>query len=120
VANLDLVTAGACDRRAVEALAQEDLGAVFDRLKGGYDFVVVDVCPVLPVTDALLVGQHADAVLFSVLRNVSRLPAVYEAQQRLTALDIRTLGAVMVGEVVRTYGVERYVAGVKGTVGASL
>jgi capsular exopolysaccharide synthesis family protein len=118
--NLSLVTAGMCDRQAVEALAQEDLGAIFDRLKEGYDFVVVDVCPVLPVTDALLVGQHADAVLFAVLRNVSRLPAVHEAQQRLTALDIRTLGAVVVGEVVRTYGVERYVAGVKGPVGASL
>jgi polysaccharide biosynthesis transport protein len=109
------VTAGASDRQAVEALAQEDLGEFFDRLKEGNDFVVVDVCPVLPVTDALLVGQHADAVVFSVLRNVSRLPAVYEAQQRLTALDIRTLGALVVGEAVRSYGVQRYFAGVKGS-----
>jgi hypothetical protein len=65
---------------------------------------------VLPVADALLVGQHADAALFAVFRNVSRLPAVCAAQQRLSALNIRMLGAVVVGEAVETYGVERYLA----------
>jgi capsular exopolysaccharide synthesis family protein len=111
VANLSLLSAGLCDRRAVDVLAQDNLGDVFDQLKEEYDFVVVDVCPVLPVADALLVGQHADAVVFSVLRNVSRLPAVYAAQQRLTSLDIRLLGAVVVGEAVQTYGVDRYLPG---------
>jgi polysaccharide biosynthesis transport protein len=110
VENLWLLSAGQGDRRAVQALGKEDLGKVFDAFKAEFDFVVVDVCPVLPVPDALLVGQHADAALFAVLRNVSRLPAVYAAQQRLGALDIPTLGAVVVGEAVQTYGIDRYTA----------
>ena len=40
------------------------------------DLIVVDSCPVLPVVDALLVGQHVDAVIFSILQDVSRLPKV--------------------------------------------
>jgi succinoglycan biosynthesis transport protein ExoP len=110
VENLWLLSAGMGDRRAVQALGKEDLGKVFERFKAEFDFVVVDVCPVLPVPDALLIGQHADAALFAVLRNVSRLPAVHAAQQRLSSVEIPTLGAVVVGEAVQTYGIDRYAA----------
>lgn len=113
VPGLDLLAAGNADRKAIDGLSQEGLGEVIDFLKGDYDFVVIDSCPVLPVADALLIGRHADAVVFSVLRNVSRLPAVYAAQRRLESLDIPMLGAVVVGEAIESYGVERYGAQAK-------
>ena len=94
---------------ALQALAQEGiLRNVFDELKEHYDFLIVDVSPVLPVADALLIGEHADAALLSVLRNVSRLPAVHAAQQRLASLGIRVLGAVVIGEGMEAYGQVRY------------
>jgi polysaccharide biosynthesis transport protein len=49
------------------------------------------------VTDTLMLGQHVDVVLLSVLRGASRLPTVYAARQRLAALDIPVLGAVVAG-----------------------
>jgi succinoglycan biosynthesis transport protein ExoP len=52
---------------------------------------------VLPVADSLLLGQRVDGVIFSVLRDVSRLPAVHLAHTRLHNLGIRTLGAVVIG-----------------------
>ncbi len=107
--NLSVLAAGAADRRALQALAQDGVvRTVFDELKEQYDFLIVDVSPVLPAADALLIGEHADAVLLSVLRNVSRLPAVYAAQQRLGALGIRVLGAVVIGEGLEAYGNVRY------------
>jgi polysaccharide biosynthesis transport protein len=107
--NLSLLAAGAADRRALQALAQEGiLRNVFAELKENYDFLIVDVSPVLPVADALLIGEHADAVVMSVLRNVSRLPAVHAAQQRLASLGIRVLGAVVIGEGLEMYGNVRY------------
>ena len=107
--NLSFLAAGVCDRQALQALAQEGiLRNVLAELKEQYDFVIIDVSPILPVADALLIGEHADAVLLSVLRNVSRLPAVHAAQQRLAALGIRVLGAVVIGEGMETYGQVRY------------
>jgi succinoglycan biosynthesis transport protein ExoP len=107
--NLSLLAAGTCDRQALQALAQEGiLRNVFDELKEHYDFLIVDVSPILPVADALLIGEHADAVLLSVLRNVSRLPAVHAARQRLASLGIRVLGAVVIGEGMEAYGQVRY------------
>jgi capsular exopolysaccharide synthesis family protein len=99
-----IMPAGKVDAHALQALAQEGVGGVFERLKEQYDFIVIDTSPVLPVPDALLLGKHADAVLLSVMRDVSRVPAVWAAHQKLEALGIRTLGTVVIGEKTETYG----------------
>jgi capsular exopolysaccharide synthesis family protein len=104
LSRLWVLPGGRCDSHALQALAQDEVRAVFERLKRHYDFIIIDAAPVLPVADSLLIGQHADAVLFAILRDVSRVPAVYAAQQRLSALGIRMLGAVVMGEKTNTYG----------------
>jgi capsular exopolysaccharide synthesis family protein len=103
ISRLWLLPAGRCDSHALQALAQDELRAVFERVKRHYDFIIIDAAPVLPVADALLIGQHADAALFTILRDVSRVPAVHSAQQRLTTLGIRMLGAVVIGEKTDAY-----------------
>jgi capsular exopolysaccharide synthesis family protein len=104
LSRLWMISAGKCDGHALQALAQEGVAGVFERLKEQFDFIVIDTSPVLPVTDPLLLGKHADAVLLTVMRDVSRIPAVYAAQKRLEALSIRVVGAVVIGEKVELYG----------------
>jgi capsular exopolysaccharide synthesis family protein len=103
ISRLWLMPAGKWDSHAVQALAQEQMRDFFGRLKDQYDFIIVDACPVLAVADSLLIGQHTDAALLSIMRDVSRMPTVYAAQQRLSALGIRMLGAVVIGEKTETY-----------------
>jgi capsular exopolysaccharide synthesis family protein len=97
VAGLSVVTAGQWDREVLRSLAREGTQAIFEKLKEEYEFIVVDSHPVLAATDSLLLGQHVDAVLLSVLRDVSRSPQVYTASQRLATLGVRLLGAVVNG-----------------------
>jgi capsular exopolysaccharide synthesis family protein len=94
---LALLPAGRWTSEAIQALAQNGIRPIFDMLKGQFDFLLLDSSPVLPVADALLLGQHVDAVILSVLRDVSRLPSVHAARQRLTTLGIRVLGTVVIG-----------------------
>jgi capsular exopolysaccharide synthesis family protein len=98
VEELSVITAGRCDSRTMRILAQGGLAGLFDRLRELYDFVIVDTSPVLPVSDALLVAQQCDAVLFSILRDVSRKAKIFAAYQRLSALRVKVLGAVVTGE----------------------
>ena len=49
----------------------------------------------LPAADALLLARHADAVILSVLREVSQTPRVYAANRRLEAVGARVLGTVV-------------------------
>ncbi|AGA26797.1 GumC family protein [Singulisphaera acidiphila] len=104
ISGLSLLTAGFSDSDSIQALASLDLRAMFDQLKEHYDFLVIDSSPVLPVADALLIGQHVDAVIFSVMRDVSRIPTVHAAYERLSRLGIRMLGAIVTGEQTDHYG----------------
>ena len=97
VSRLWLMPAGHWDAHAVQALAQDNIKTFFETLKRQYEFIIVDSCPVLPVADALSLGQNVDGVLYAVLRDVSRVPALQAAQQRLANLNVRTLGAVLIG-----------------------
>ena len=94
---LSIVAAGQWDREVIQSLARGGMEGVFEKLREEFDFIIVDSHPVLAAADALQIGQHADAVLLSVLKQVSQMPRVYTACQRLAALDIRVLGAVVCG-----------------------
>ena len=108
VDGLSLVTAGGFDPAALQALAQGGGRRLFDEFKADFDYVVVDSAPVLPLADSLLVGQQVDAVLLSVLRDVSRLPQIQAAHQRLRELDIPVLGAVVNGAARLSHGYAGY------------
>jgi len=98
VPNLWIISAGLCNHRVVAALAQgQPLEMLFNRIRGQFDFIVVDTCPILPVADTLLVAQYVDGVIFSILQDVSQLPKVHSAVERLVQLGIPFLGAVVNG-----------------------
>jgi capsular exopolysaccharide synthesis family protein len=97
VGRLWLLSAGHWDNHAIQALAQEQVRTMLEQIKQQYDFVIVDSSPILPVADALLLAQHVDGVLLSVMRDVSRAPAVHAAKTRLDHMGVRTIGAVLIG-----------------------
>jgi Mrp family chromosome partitioning ATPase len=103
-----VISAGQRDSRASQALAGQRMREVLDQLRPNYEFIVVDSAPVLPVADSQLIGQHTDGVVFSIMRDVSRLPQVYAAYERLSVLRIRTLGAVVNGISGGSYGAGDY------------
>ncbi len=93
--NLSVMPAGQWDREVLAALARGGLEAMFDKLAEEFDFILIDSHPVLEAADALLIGRQADAVLLSVLSDVSQMPRVYAAQQQLAGVGIRLMGAVV-------------------------
>lgn len=105
---LDVMTGGRCDALALQMLAQDAARGIFAAVAPDYDFVIVDTSPVLPVADALLLGQQVDAVLFSIMHEVSCLPHVQQAYERLSVLGVRVLGAVVNGAAGSTYGYDGY------------
>jgi succinoglycan biosynthesis transport protein ExoP len=110
---LDLMTTSPWDGSTLEALAQEHIPILLERLKKDYDLIVIDSAPVLGgVADSLLIAKHVDAVLFSIRRGVSRVPTVAAAQQRLAMLGVRMLGAVVHGTALEaSYGYHYHYAG---------
>ena len=62
----------------------------------------------LAVSDSLHIGQHADAAVFSIMRDVSSMPKVHAAHDRLARLGVRVLGAVVTGTPLEHYDSKYY------------
>jgi capsular exopolysaccharide synthesis family protein len=103
-ANLFLLPAGLWDRNVVQELAKTGVTSIFEKLRDEFDFIIVDSHPVLGATDSLLIAQYVDAVLVSLMRDVSQMHNVHAASQQLATLGIRVFGAVVSGMPVKTYG----------------
>jgi capsular exopolysaccharide synthesis family protein len=101
---LSLLTAGQWDREVLQELARKGPENIFEKLRMEFDFIIVDSHPVLPATDALLLGQYADAVIVSLMRDISQMHLVHEAWRRLATLGIHVFGGVVNGVPAQTYG----------------
>jgi len=103
--NLWMIGGGQWSPAATAALARARLSLLLKTLREGYEYVIIDSAPLLPVVDSILLGQHADGVILSVLREVSQLPLVSKAAERLESVGIRILGVVVNGvtEDIHTY-----------------
>ncbi|WP_146585013.1 tyrosine-protein kinase domain-containing protein [Posidoniimonas polymericola] len=92
-----VLTAGYCDADAVHALATDQVQPIFEKLRGEYDFIIIDGAPVLGLSDALLFGQHCDGALLSVLRDHTTLPKIHQSAELLRSVGIRLIGSVING-----------------------
>ena len=110
VANLWLIAAGQTDDAALTGLAQNhsSIEEFFALLRGQFDFVIVDCCPILPVVDTMLIAQYVDAAVLSILRDVSHIPKIVAAHQRLSSLGVRILGAVVAETRKDAYYSDKY------------
>ncbi|MEZ6139604.1 MAG: polysaccharide biosynthesis tyrosine autokinase [Zavarzinella sp.] len=101
---LSILTAGSCDRFAIEALSMPQLTVMLNSLQQQYDFILIDSSPVLPVADTLLVAKHVDGVLFSLMQDHSKIDRVHAATEKLASIDVPLLGAIVNGTRGESYG----------------
>ncbi len=101
---LSIIPAGLFHPSLPQILAGNTWRELKTRLETDYDYVIVDTPPLLPVADALLLARHVDGVLLALLSDVSRLGAVAEARDRLTAVGTNILGVVVNGVSNLHYG----------------
>jgi capsular exopolysaccharide synthesis family protein len=97
VEGLFAVTGGACDYAAITALSRTEMGSILEGFRGSFDHVVVDAGPVLAFADVLLLGQASDVAIVATMRDVSRVPQVLAAVDKLRSVGVRVLGTVVNG-----------------------
>ncbi|QEG33755.1 polysaccharide biosynthesis tyrosine autokinase [Bythopirellula goksoeyrii] len=92
-----LMTAGQCDMDAIHALATDQLQPIFEKLRGEFDFVIIDGAPILGLSDSLSIGQYIDGAILTVLRDHSGVRSIHQASELLKNLGIRLIGCVVNG-----------------------
>jgi len=91
------VTGGVCDYAAITALSRTVTAQVLAGFRESFDHIVIDAGPALSFADVLLLGQASDVAIVATMRDVSRVPQVMAAVEKLRSVGVKVLGAVVNG-----------------------
>ena len=92
---ISVITSGMIPPNPSELLNQKGMETLIKELKRHYDYVLLDTPPITVVTDAAVVGRMADGALLVVRSKFTQAKTVRLAKQRLDAVNIKILGAVL-------------------------
>jgi len=96
-ARLRLLPSGRVPEDPSELLTSETMAKVLRDLENVSDLVLIDLPPLLPVTDALLVASLTKSVLLVVGPKAGTRSAITAARQKLDRVGARILGGVLNG-----------------------
>jgi capsular exopolysaccharide synthesis family protein len=102
---LRVLPSGPVPNGPTELLTPERIGDVLRAIEESSDIVLIDVPPVLAITDALVVAQAADGVLVVLGPNSADRSSVISVRQQLEKVGARVLGGVLNGpdpELIRS------------------
>lgn len=103
IPNLSFLPAGMCATKGLSELTAPAMESLFIRLRSSFDFVVIDGSPILPVVDTRVIAQHVDAMILSVLRDVSRMRQIRKACEVLDSFSVPICGVVVTGSRGEAY-----------------
>ncbi len=93
--NLSIMNSGTTPPNPLELLASERFTAIIKALREKYEYVVVDTAPVLPASDAVVLGQLCDALLLVVQSDRTTHHMARDAIKRLNASRVSVAGLVL-------------------------
>jgi polysaccharide biosynthesis transport protein len=97
MASLRLLSSGNVAEDPGELLTSTTMAKILAELERLSDIVLIDVPPVLPITDALVVAEVTKHVLLVIGPKASTRPAITSARQQLDRVGARILGGVLNG-----------------------
>jgi capsular exopolysaccharide synthesis family protein len=92
---LSLLPAGPVPPNPAELLNSAHAQEIFTGLRNQYDLVLIDSPPVLPVTDAAILSQYADATLILAAAGQTRRSDLHRAVEKLDQVGAKILGTVL-------------------------
>jgi capsular exopolysaccharide synthesis family protein len=93
--DLDVIPAGSIPDQPLELLGSKRFKHLINQMKKRYDRIVIDSAPVQAVSDALILGQMADTVLYAVKANSTTSGIAARGIKRLRETGINVAGAVV-------------------------
>jgi capsular exopolysaccharide synthesis family protein len=100
---LALLGTGPIPPNPAELLGSEKAAEILRALAAGFDIVLIDSPPLLPVSDAQVLAAYADAVLMVVTVGQTTEAEVTRASELLTQVNARPTGIVL-NKIIRRSG----------------
>ncbi len=93
--NLTILPSGAIPKNPAELLASDKMAKLISILKSKYDYVIIDTPPVMPVTDATIVGPQTDGTIMVIKAEKTQQGVVKHTEDLLKQVQAKILGYVL-------------------------
>jgi capsular exopolysaccharide synthesis family protein len=103
---LQVLPSGQTPPNPSELLGSAQMSDLIDQLGKRADIVLFDAPPLLPVTDAVVLGRSCDGALLITHYGSTHQPQIRQAAVRLADVDVRLFGTVL--NMVPTKGTDLY------------
>lgn len=97
VPNLDIMTAGGRAVNPTNLLNDERFPRLIGELRKHYSRIIIDTPPLAPVSDAMIIVQHVDGVIFTLRFNFVRTRGAQFCARRLLETNVPCFGAILNG-----------------------
>ena len=104
VENVDFIPRGSLMSNPSELLGSSTFKKLLDEVCDDYDMIIIDTPPVLAVTDAAIVAQHAAVALLVSRFGMSTIKETIAASNRFKLSGIDATGVIFNGLKARTHG----------------
>jgi succinoglycan biosynthesis transport protein ExoP len=78
-----------------EIIGAEEMQALFDRLRGAYDYIIVDLTPLVPIIDVRATEGLVDHYIFVIEWGRTKIDLVERSLKEAAGIYNKTLGAVL-------------------------
>lgn len=89
-----VITAGQNPPNPVELLSSARMQKMLEIMKKAYDYVILDLPPVVEVSDAMAVAKQTDGILLVVRQNACDRNALFDTVCQFEFIDAKILGVV--------------------------
>lgn len=93
--NVDVIFAGPSVPNPSELLEDSAFELLLQRLRGMYDYILVDTPPIMSVSDALIAAKWCDGVIFVIESKLVSYKLLQKAKKQIEQTGCRILGAVL-------------------------
>ena len=97
IEHLSFIASGAVPDNPVDLLASERMRELITTLRSKYSFVLIDTPPVIPVTDAVIIGSNVEGVLLVIKAGQTQRGMVSRAVESLVQAHSNIIGHVLTG-----------------------
>lgn len=95
VDNLTVVPSGKTPKNPSELLGSKEMQRLLASFKARFDYIFIDAPPVLPLTDACILGAMADGVIMVIQAGRTQRGVIRHAEGLLYQARAKTLGYIM-------------------------
>ncbi|MBN1405602.1 MAG: CpsD/CapB family tyrosine-protein kinase [Candidatus Omnitrophica bacterium] len=93
--NLSILLSGPVPKNPSELLNSRKMQSLMASFKEKFDYILIDSPPVMPLTDACILGPMTDAVILVVQAGRTQRGLVHHTESRLKQAGAKIIGAVM-------------------------